>query len=352
MPEHLKCRNEGLGWILGGIFRRLTLRFSVDPAVGWVKPVVSACSTLTKKDADIILATGSPFVSFRLARALSAKLACPYVLDYRDPWTGNPHYSGHPIPQSVIREEESLLSSCAAAVTVSPSWALDLAKRFGVGSKLHVVTNGYDLEELKEVKPYDFGHFAIVYAGNFYPPKRVIGPVMAALQRLKAMPSNRGCDWYFHYYGHHGDPVREEAERFNVTDKVVLHGLVPWTQSLSAVKGASVAVVITTVDDEITLKDQGIVPGKIFETVGLGIPMLLIAPPGSDVTRILEPTNLARSFTARDIAGMAHFLSDMMSGRSMQGKNTHLYSWPSLAGKLDAILKEALGGNSRQAQAG
>ena len=67
---------------------------------------------------------------------------------------------------------------------LSMAKALDAA--FHVGGKVHVVTNGYDPESLKDVVPRDFGHFAIVFAGNLYPPRIVLEPVMAALQRLQA----------------------------------------------------------------------------------------------------------------------------------------------------------------------
>ena len=68
---------------------------------------------------------------------------------------------------------------------MSPSWGVALDRCFGVGSKLHVVPNGYDSGEMAAIKPYDFGHCAIVYTGIFYPPKRIISPFMAALKRLK-----------------------------------------------------------------------------------------------------------------------------------------------------------------------
>jgi glycosyltransferase involved in cell wall biosynthesis len=153
---------------------------------------------LTAKEVDVILATGSPFASFRLAKRLSDRLGCPYVLDYRDPWSGNPHVvkAGR---KSTIKEEARLLKDAAAVTIVSRSWALALDRRFNLGKKLHVVANGFDPEELADVEPYDFGHFAIVYAGGFYPPKRVISPVMAALRLVKETLVS--TEWYFHYYG-------------------------------------------------------------------------------------------------------------------------------------------------------
>src|SRR5439155_3501140 len=129
--------------------------------------------------------------------------------------------------------------------------------RFKVGPKLHVITNGYDSEELAEVKPHNFGHFAIVYAGNFYPPERVITPILAALKHLEENGKSDG--WYFHYYGDDAH-VREEAVRLGVVNRVKLHGRVSRSEAISAVRGANIAVVITSVLENASVRVKGWVP--------------------------------------------------------------------------------------------
>src|SRR5688572_30022100 len=69
-PEILNCRNEGLGWIVGGLCRRVARSLNVDNWGGWARAAESACSTLGPADVDVILATGSPFASFGLAKRL------------------------------------------------------------------------------------------------------------------------------------------------------------------------------------------------------------------------------------------------------------------------------------------
>ena len=342
-PDYLNCWNQGLGWFTGGAFRKIARCLGIDNGIGWIKAAERACSTLSPNDVDVILATGSPFAAFTLAKTLSDRLGRPYVLDYRDLWTENP-LSGHPTLGSVIKKEAKLLAGCAAATIVSRSWALAMDNRFGLGSKLHVVTNGYDPEELVKVIPHYFGHFAIVYAGNFYPPKLVISPIMEALKRLKAIPKGRECGkWYFHYYGGGGNHVRQEAERFGVMDKVTLHGRVSRCEALSAVRGAGVAIVIASVLEEGTLADKGTTPGKVFEAMGLGTPILLIAPFGSDAREVAETTGLARSFTGNDIDGMTSFLTDAMCGRPAEPRDLEVYAWTNLATKMDHILRAAAG---------
>jgi glycosyltransferase involved in cell wall biosynthesis len=341
MPDFLNCRNQGLSWVIGGVARRAAQHFGIDTGIGWIKAAERACINLTATDVDVILATGSPFAAFTVAKHLSTRLGCPYVLDYRDLWTTNPHALS-PTRPATIQEEKRLLLDCAAVTTVSPSLGSIISQCFGLEEKIHVITNGYDPEELAEVQPYNFGHFAIVYTGTFYPPKRVISPVMAALKGLKELTRDRERNWYFHYYGGHASHVREEAKRFKVEDRVVLHGSVPRAEALSAICGAGIAVVITSVAEKPTVEDQGIVSAKVFEALGLGIPTLVVAPSGSDVELIVKPTGLAQIFSASEIDGMALFLQKKICGQKVQLRGSANLAWPTLAQTLASVLQTAI----------
>jgi glycosyltransferase involved in cell wall biosynthesis len=338
-PNLLRCRNRGLGWLAGGICRKVARRLGIDLGIGWMKEAERACARLTSNDVDVVLASGPPFMAFSLARRVADRLGRPYVLDYRDPWTGFPH-AHRPARPATIGKEASLLAGCAAVTIVSDSWAVALDRRFGVAPKLHVVTNGYDPSELSRVEPYAFGHFAIVYAGSFYLPKRAISPVMAALKMLDEGMHNSHAEWYFHYYGPHEQHVGEEAQRFGVVHRTILHGMVPRSEALSALRGAGVAVVITSIFEKASLEDEGIVTGKVFETMGLQTPILLVAPDGSDARLVVKNASVGQAFTGGETAGIASFLKDLMLNRIHAPVKVSTYSWENIAKGLDAILRQ------------
>jgi glycosyltransferase involved in cell wall biosynthesis len=340
-PDSLRCWNQGVGWLIGGVCRKIARRLGIDTGIGWIKSVERACSTLNANDVDVILATGKPFAAFTLAKRLSDRLHRPYVLDYRDPWNGNPH-SLRSTRKSVIQEEARLLADCAGVTIVSPSWGEALDRSFGLGPKLHVISNGYDPEDLTGVTPHHFGHFAIVYTGGFYPPKRVISPILAALKCLEETTHGKDGEWRFHHYGGQDDHVREEARRFGVTERVVLHGNVPRAEALAAVKGAGIAVVITSIGEGATIAERGIMTGKVFEPLGLGTPILLVAPPGSDVEILAKTTGIARRFAGSDVAGIVSFLAETMSGWPFEPKNLDAYAWTNIAKQLDTVLRKAI----------
>jgi glycosyltransferase involved in cell wall biosynthesis len=337
-PDALKCWNTGIGWIIGGTCRKLARHFAIDSAIGWINEAQSACASLNRNDADVILATGPPFAAFVLAKRLSERLNCPYVLDYRDPWVVHPD-SRISAMQATVELERKLIEDGAAVTVVSHSL---LNGRLKIGPKLHVVTNGFNPDNMAEVKPYEFGHFAIVYAGNFYPPKRVITPVMEALRHLSEKEAGVSIEWRFHYYGAHGDHVHKEAQRFGITDKIVIHGRVAHAEALSALRGSSVAVVITSVLEEKAEQDGGIVTGKLFELLGMRVPVLFVGPYGADVDHVIEIAGLTRKVTASNIEGMVSFLKEVISGEAPKAKAPDVYAWPNIIKKLDAILRNAI----------
>ncbi len=339
VPTHLKSWDRNVGWVAGGICRTIARRLGVDMHIGWIREAERACSNLSPKDVDVILASGGPFVAFRIAKTLSDRLRRPYVLDYRDPWTQS-RFVDRPLRPETIREEAGLLEGCAAVTIASPSWGEDLDERYGVGQKVHVVTNGYDPDEMAAVKPYNFGHCAIVYTGTFYHPKIIIAPFLAALKCLKGSPNATNNEWYFHYYGVQEDYVRQQAANYGLTDRIVLHGRVPRREALSAVKGASLALVISSIHEQSQPIDKGIIPGKIFEAIGFGTPVLLISPFGSDARVLVAPTGLVKSFTGAETQGMASFLSEVVGGQAPQPKAIESCSWMTLSKTIDALLRE------------
>ena len=335
-PRCLNCENTGIKWLWGGACRRIASMFGINREIGWIKEAKRACATLVKDDVDIILASGSPFCAFRFTKWLSDKLNRPYVLDYRDLWTGNPHPL-YPKFQKTINEEQELIKKSAAVTIVSPSWALDLSRRYGLNEKIHVISNGFDPEEMSQVEPTQFSHFSIVYAGNFYYPKRVITPLMEALRQLKELRGEEKGKWFLHYYGQEEEHVRKEAKRFDLIDEVKLYGKVSRSVALSAVAGANISVVITSIPDHVTLADQGMITGKVFEPLGLGTPILLICPLDSDATQ-LEKCQGVRTFQKNNIDGMATYLNKCIEGQGESIEGEDEYSWVTLGRRLNDIL--------------
>jgi glycosyltransferase involved in cell wall biosynthesis len=339
-PHDLACRKGRIAWIWGGVCRRTARFLGVEYQIGWFKRAARACAVFDAEDIDLVLATGPPFIGFRLAAEIAERLGRPYVLDYRDLWTRNPH--AQRAARGVASSAEGRLIEGAAAVTVvSTQLAESLRCSFGVRRKVYVITNGYDPEDLAGVEPRDFGHFAIIYTGQFIPPKRVIDPLLAVLTRLKAM--NIEKPWRFHYFGPHGEHVRTAMANHDLDKEVIVHGNVTRREALAATAGAGVSIVITSVSETASREDLGIVTGKVFESIGLRKLVLAIAPRGSDLEPILTSSGTGLRFSGSEIEPMAKFLAEAIKGTaSIDAQRPEQYSWPEIGETVHELLSSVI----------
>jgi glycosyltransferase involved in cell wall biosynthesis len=181
----------------------------------------------------------------------------------------------------------------------------------------------------------------MVYTGIFYPPIRVVTPLLAALKRLSTK-NGISTRWFFHYYGDNDSHVRVETAKLGIADRVRIHGKVPRSDALSAVKGAHLAVVIASVFPAGSPETNGWIPAKLYEAIGLGTPVLLIAPPGSDAETIAEPTRLVRRFAGDEIDGVAEFIAHLLAAEKMKQDDVQSVTWKYLGDQFDHVLRQLL----------
>jgi glycosyltransferase involved in cell wall biosynthesis len=361
-----RCRQEGIKRVFAGKllwrprrspFKQLAawLRFIPMALLGrvlqllgigldeaWLAPCIRTCLQLNPGDFDVVLATGSPFSTFVAAKTAARRLGAPYVLDYRDTWSLS-SLQPRTLARLIRPLERSLLRDAAATLMVSASQAYSQAEVFRMPTPPAVMTNGYDPEQLDAVTPAAFTDFAVVYAGAFYQGQREIDPVLKAVQRAAESRGQDGPPIRLHYYGNDVQHVMERARAYGAEGLVDCYGHVTRAQALAAIKGAGVVAVIAGIRERADLEERGIITGKIFEPLGMGVPVLLVAPEGSDATAIVEKAGAGRSFRASQVEAMAQWLVELASNPSKRRyEPPEAYSWPVLAPQLDYILHQAL----------
>jgi glycosyltransferase involved in cell wall biosynthesis len=312
----------------------------------WVFSCIRTCLRIYPCDYDVILATGSPFSTFVAARYVARHYGIPYVMDYRDPWSLSALNSNTRMLASVIGPLEcQLIRDAAATVMVSPSHAKNQEEKFQMVKCPSVITNGYDPEQFDKLLPKRFPEFSVVYAGSFYVGHIEIDPVLKA---IKEAAKRRGQDLApicLHYYGNGEKHVKERANAYGVDGLVVCHGHVPRSQVLAAIKGAGATAVIASIREHVDLAECGIITGKIFEPLGMGVPILLVASERSDATLLVEMVGGGRSFRASQVDAMAQWLVELASDplrRRSYYDPPKAYSWSVLAKKLDEVLLKAI----------
>ena len=174
----------------------------------------------------------------------------------------------------------------------------------------------------------------------------MVTPLLRAIRLLRTEQGSLG-QTKFHYFGRQSKHVIDEAHRMGVDEMVVDHGRVARAEALAAIKGAGAVAVVTSVLDGDAMDVRGIVTGKVFEALGLGAAILLVAPEGSDAATIVEGASAGRRYSAGDVEGMASFLIAVRDRSwSRDGIGAKSCEWSSLARGLDERLREVISGRT------
>lgn len=313
-----------------------------DPGAGWVRPVLGACAHLRPGDVDVILSSGSPFPAFEAACHLGRRLDARVVLDYRDLWSMAPH-AWRPAPARIVRTEQSCLQQASGVFAVSVGMARCLAERFSCAAKTSVVTNGFDPDDFKGIAPAVYAQPTVVYAGKFYPPMRVIHPVLDAIARVNRSGVPGGKEIRLRYLGTQSGHVLDAARAKGALKWVDIGGYVSRPEVVAALKGALAAAVITSVADEATPEVDSILTGKLFEAIGAGARVWLVAPPLSRAARLVEETRTGKSFSGSDVGAMADWLRQQVGNpQTVPAPDVGAYAWPEIARKAEAALLETM----------
>jgi hypothetical protein len=119
-----------------------------DPQCFWLRPAVQRLAQISPKDyPDVVLATGGPWTSLLVGKALAKKFGVPFIADFRDPWTSNPNRK--PLSALLFRKHKELEKSVCAAASKVIANTQELGDQFRhdnpeLEEKFITITNGFD----------------------------------------------------------------------------------------------------------------------------------------------------------------------------------------------------------------
>jgi len=244
-----------------------------DERTDWIKTAVPTGRRLIEEwRPDIIFASAPPLTGLIIAGRLGRAFNIPWVADFRDLWVDNPYYGdsepGWRRPVDAMLERR-MVRSAAALVTVSPNWAEQLCRRHGKAAE--VVYNGYAEEDFPEPPlREDQGEvLTIRYTGSIYPGFRDPSPVFAAIGLL---PDTLRSRVMVEFFGDASGEVLALAARHRVRDRVGVWPPVPYPRALELQMEEDILRLFQWNDK----RDEGNLPGKIFEYLYARRPILFI----------------------------------------------------------------------------
>ena len=286
-----------LGLLPGEPNRLLTLP---DEMAGWIPWATrAALREIERRRPDVVFTTSAPYSAHLVGLLLKRRTGLPWVADFRDEWTTNPEAGEQPawVRAATTGLERAVLAG-ADHVTVTTDDARLAAPLDG---RRTTITNGVDPDDVDAAAgaapPGD--RFRLSFVGTMY-AGRDCAPVFAALKRLAAAGRIDPSRVEFRIVGNVWLPQQPDAGAVSITQT----GYVEHATALREMAEASALVVYLP-------SASRAIPGKLFEYLGTGRPVLSVAHPDNQPSRIVRELDAGHAVAPEDEAGMERALEDL-----------------------------------------
>lgn len=333
--------------------RRAQSRFwqrfcATDPMGWWCPAAVRAGLELARAhEPDAILVSMSPFTAAEAGMALKRRTGLPLVLDLRDPWALD-ETRIYPTRWHASRDWAAMARALSAADRVimnTPHSAIAVAEEFGrqtqglddgTAAKVTWITNGYDAADFgaTPVPPAPADVLRIVHTGTFHSewatvwddvlagrgvinkfkyPRRPINLwartpryLLQAMERVTREGRIPTGKLELVLVGEQSPADRALVEGSGVAGMVRMLGYQKHADSVGWVESADVLFLPNHIplDDGPTL----IVPGKTYEYLGSGRPILAMSSPG-DLRDFVTSTHSGVAIQGDDVGAAADALA-------------------------------------------
>lgn len=232
---------------------------------------------------DVVIATSPQFFSAVAGWALAGVRGKPFVFELRDLWPASivavGAMNGNRALRLLERLELFLYRRAEAIVSVTESFRRDLVRRGIPPGKISVVVNGVDLPRYSP-RPRDpelaaewdlDGKFVVGYVGT-HGMAHALGRVLDAAERLRDVPDLR---FLFVGTGAEKEKLVEEAGRRGLSN--VRFAPPQPKESMPRVWSLCDVALVHLKDAPVFAT---VIPSKIFEAMGMGLPILIASPEG------------------------------------------------------------------------
>ncbi len=311
--------------------------FLPDARLGWNSFAYKKAVELIKsQDISVVISTGPPHSSHLIAKKLKKHFGIHWMADFRDPWTDIYYYKQmYPTLLSTYldkRMERNVLQKADVVMGSSPYLTELLRKKIdGNRSKFRFMPNGYDEEDFPSPRP-EIERFSIVYAGT-------IGKIYPCHSLVDALLSLNGTKekWTLKLFGKADEEMHRLFGRLGNGFRAFGH----IEHKLITTRMAEAELLLLVIPDQ--NPNQGIIPGKLFEYIGSGRPILGIGPVYCDAAKIISETQSGSFFDYNDVEGIRAYLQtfehEKTSKSEQGGLNSIKYLRQNQAIELAEILK-------------
>lgn len=334
--KQLNWKDKLAVWVRGNLF-------IPDARFLWIRPAAKAIDKyLVSHDIDAIISTGPPHSCHLIAKQVAKKHHLPWIVDFRDPWTGIDYFDDLRLSSFALsrhkRLEKSVLDHASCVITVGKTMAADLAKI--TDSRIEVITNGFDESDRPQQRAITHDGFEISYIGTMNDARNPLGFWQAIANIKQSQPSVYN-NIRINLVGAPELIVIQSIERFSISECINYVGYVTHKEALQYLDKAAVLLLIINN----TSNNKSILTGKIFEYLMVKKPILCIGPQDGDAADIIHRAQAGVVLDYKAVDSISDFIMQQYqmfvngSDVRMRG-DIEQYSRTSLTQKLATVLNE------------
>ncbi|MDI6400516.1 hypothetical protein QLX67_00785 [Balneolaceae bacterium ANBcel3] len=312
--------------------------FIPDARAGWI-PFArkKALELIRQHSISSVITTGPPHSTHYIGKYLKKKAGIRWIADFRDPWT-DIHYN-QVLPRTCITRwidrklEASVLTAADEITVTAPGTARYFSEK--VDRSYHVITNGFDPDDFGPPPAADKKEASFVI--------RHIGSIMetsfpTSLINVLSEPEFDKCTFEFIGGIHPG--LKEKAAQPELKKVLRFTPYLPHKEAVKKMQEADINVVIVHQSTDSRI----LIPGKVFDYLKAGKPILVLGPPDGDAASIVHECRAGKAFDYEDINGIRKWLLDCIQAKKDRAVSSPdvpavmEYARPALTRKLAGVL--------------
>ncbi|WP_194975327.1 glycosyltransferase family 4 protein [Aquiflexum lacus] len=311
-----------------------------DPRVFWVKPSVDFLKDLVEQGQfNAIITTGPPHSLHLIGLGLKQKTGISWLADFRDPWSKWEFLDTLPMLDWVKKKHEKLemevLVSADKITTISPTFQKDFENI--CQRKVHLLTNGYDSDDLPANWKFSVLNketIEILYTGVI----DAIRNPLPFLEAFKVVFEKSNQKATLRFVGKVSEAVINHLSQDSwLKENVKLEGYVSHEKVFDYYQNAHLLLLILTD----TKNAQGNMPGKLFEYLSTGRPVLALGDPQGDSSAILSSCQGGEVIAHTDTTKIKDFLTNFRPQSEFKvSEEVNQYSRKNLSQQLVKLLDE------------
>lgn len=287
--ETISQTNESLKHKIA-VWIRMNL-FIPDARIGWYFPsVVEGRKFLTGNYFDAMVSIGPPHTSHLIAKRISKMFGIPHIPVFIDPWTDIIYYKNFKRDKLTLAIdnylEKSVLLNARKVVFVTETMRNDYVKKYDwLKNKSNVLYWGYDEKSFESVKSEKKSDEEILlHAGNMFDyqnPK--------ALWKFISELIGKGRKFKIKFIGTVGPEIKNSLKEAGLNDITEYLGFLNYSDMLAELYKASYLMVCAS--------EPRHVPGKLFECLRTGKPIIAFGDDNHEVNKILSGAKAGMMFS-------------------------------------------------------